>query len=397
LLHNIELYYLLAIFSGIVALLAVEYRQHQKRLRTFPVRIHVNGTRGKSSVTRLIGAGLRAGGLQALTKVTGTYPRIILPNGKEVAVYRKAGANIIEQVKVVKLAQQHRANALVLECMALQPEYQRITEHKMVKATHGVITNVRPDHLDVMGPTVDDVEKAIAGTVPRNATLFTAEQKQHNILKKTCIEMATDINIASGNSVSASEMDGFSYIEHSENVALALDVCHSLGIDRTTALKGMQTARPDAGALQRIRLTYFDKHIVFYNAFAANDPQSSFQIWQRIATDSGFNGRKLLLLNTRQDRLDRARQLIEMISKKLLNHIDLMVLVGDSPAVVEQMAQHKQIPAEKILNLANLAPTEIFERILDVITDKATLVGIGNMGGVGAPFADYLARRGKTS
>jgi UDP-N-acetylmuramyl tripeptide synthase len=91
-------------FYGIVALLAVEYRQHQKRLRTFPVRIHVNGTRGKSSVTRLIGAGLRAGGLQALTKVTGTYPRIILPNGKEVAVYRKAGANIIEQVKVVKLA-----------------------------------------------------------------------------------------------------------------------------------------------------------------------------------------------------------------------------------------------------------------------------------------------------
>ncbi len=37
--------------------------------------VHVNGIRGKSTVTRLIGAGLAAGGLRVMTKTTGTLPR----------------------------------------------------------------------------------------------------------------------------------------------------------------------------------------------------------------------------------------------------------------------------------------------------------------------------------
>mgnify|MGYP000138528292 CR=1 FL=1 len=51
----------------------IEFARHQKRIYSIPIRIHINGTRGKSSVTRLIGAGLRAGGISAITKVTGMY------------------------------------------------------------------------------------------------------------------------------------------------------------------------------------------------------------------------------------------------------------------------------------------------------------------------------------
>ena len=36
---------------------------HEKSLSNLPIRIHVNGARGKSSVTRLIAAGLREGGI----------------------------------------------------------------------------------------------------------------------------------------------------------------------------------------------------------------------------------------------------------------------------------------------------------------------------------------------
>ena len=45
--------------------------------------IHVAGTRGKSTTVRLIAAGLRAGGHRVVAKVTGTQPRIILPDGSE--------------------------------------------------------------------------------------------------------------------------------------------------------------------------------------------------------------------------------------------------------------------------------------------------------------------------
>ncbi|MDX9892720.1 MAG: poly-gamma-glutamate synthase PgsB, partial [Bacteroidales bacterium] len=59
----------------------IEYRRHQRRIFSIPVRVHINGTRGKSSVTRLVGAGLRAAGTSTLTKVTGTIPRLILDDG----------------------------------------------------------------------------------------------------------------------------------------------------------------------------------------------------------------------------------------------------------------------------------------------------------------------------
>ena len=41
---------------------------HQRFLHSIPLRIHVNGTRGKSGVTRLIAAGLRAGGLRTCAR-----------------------------------------------------------------------------------------------------------------------------------------------------------------------------------------------------------------------------------------------------------------------------------------------------------------------------------------
>src|SRR5215510_904106 len=102
----------------------VEGLLHRRNLARIPIRIHVNGTRGKSSVTRLIAAGLREGGLVTCAKTTGTLARMILPNGREVPIFRPAGANVIEQKRIVAAAAAHGADALVIECMALQPELQ---------------------------------------------------------------------------------------------------------------------------------------------------------------------------------------------------------------------------------------------------------------------------------
>ena len=54
----------------------VEFLVHQRILRRIPVRIHVNGTRGKTSVARLIAAGLRAGGKRVYAKTSGTVAAV---------------------------------------------------------------------------------------------------------------------------------------------------------------------------------------------------------------------------------------------------------------------------------------------------------------------------------
>ena len=62
---------LILIISGLL-----EFKYHQQVLLTIPCRIHVNGTRGKSSVTRLIAAGLRAGGKRTFAKRRGSKNRV---------------------------------------------------------------------------------------------------------------------------------------------------------------------------------------------------------------------------------------------------------------------------------------------------------------------------------
>jgi gamma-polyglutamate synthase len=384
---------LLIVFIVVSIYGLIEFALHQKRLFSIPIRIHVNGTRGKSSVTRLIGAALREGGIKTITKVTGTYPRLILENGCEVAIYRKADANIIEQLSIIKFVAKRKAQAIVMECMAIQPQYQWITETKMLHSTLGVITNVRLDHIDVMGYTLLEIAEALGNTIPKNQYLFTSEKILFNKLKEISEKRNSSFHLADENGVTEEEMKGFGYIEHKENVSLALMVSTHLGIDKKVALRGMYKAVPDAGALRQSILNVFRKKISFYNAFAANDPQSTLMIWKKIKEETGLRGVKIILLNTRQDRLDRAKQLTSMIGTELNNEYDYLILIGQSAEVVEELAVSGGIKRNKIVNLGWTEPEAVFEAILAYTAEQSTVVAIGNMGGMGGKVADFFENR----
>jgi len=384
---------LLVVFIVVSIYGLIEFYLHQKRINSIPIRVHINGTRGKSSVTRLIGAALRESGIQTITKVTGTYPRLIMENGCEVAIYRKAGANIIEQLSIIKFASNRKAQAIVMECMAVQPQYQWITETKMLHSTISVITNVRLDHIDVMGYTLPEIAVALANTIPRKQHLFTAEKFLFSNLKEISEKRNTTIHQADDNSVTEEEMKGFNYIEHRENVALAVAVSEHLGIDRKVALEGMYKAVPDAGALKLSRVNVFQKKINFFNAFAANDPQSTLMIWKKIKQEIGLRGVKIILLNTRQDRLDRAKQLTGMIGSELNNEFDYLILIGQSAEVVEELAVANEVKRNKIVNLGWTEPEAVFEAVLAYTTDQSTVVAIGNMGGMGGKVSDFFENR----
>ena len=371
----------------------IEFYFHQKRIYSIPIRIHVNGTRGKSSVTRLVGAALREAGIQTITKVTGTYPRLILENGCEVAIYRKASANIIEQLSIIRFASKRKTQAIVMECMAIQPQYQWITETKMLHSTISVITNVRLDHIDIMGYTLPEIANALGNTIPRKQHLFTAEKLLFSNLKEISEKRNTMIHLADDHSVSEEDMKGFTYIEHKENVALALSVSEHLGIDRKVALIGMYKAIPDAGSLKLSRVNVFQKKINFFNAFAANDPQSTLMIWEKIKLEIGLRGVKIILLNTRQDRLDRAKQLTGLIGSGLSDEFEYLILIGQSAEVVEELAVASGVKRNKIVNLGWTEPEAVFEAVLAYTVDESTVVAIGNMGGMGGNVADFFENR----
>jgi len=124
---------LICIILVLLILGLIESRIHKLSLNKIPIRIHVNGTRGKSSVVRLIAAGLRAGGLKTYAKTTGTVPCIINEKGKDINLHRLRTATIGEQIRLIRFFGKKKPDALVIECMAVNPQYQWISEHKIVK------------------------------------------------------------------------------------------------------------------------------------------------------------------------------------------------------------------------------------------------------------------------
>src|SRR5512146_2483024 len=196
-------FFVLLILFILAAVFGVtEYFLHQKRIYSIPIRVHVNGTRGKSSVTRLTGAALSEAGIKTITKVTGTYPRLILDDGTETIIYRKTGANIIEQLSIVKLAAERRVQALVVECMALQPQYQEITEKKMIHASVGIITNVRLDHVDIMGYSLPEIASVLGKTIPAGQHCFTSEKRTFSLLKELADKKKTLMHLADTDMIS---------------------------------------------------------------------------------------------------------------------------------------------------------------------------------------------------
>ena len=386
-------FYILLILSALtVAAALFEYRRHQQLIRAIPHRVHVNGTRGTSSVTRLIGAGLRAGGLETITKVTGTFPRLILADGSDVPVHRNAAPSILEQLNIVDFARRQGAEVLVIECMALDPDYQRITEHQMIHATLPVMINIRLDHTDVMGRTLEEIGAAMANTIPRGSRVFTAEEENIELLRRLAAERGAEV-VQALNGVTTADLEGFRYIEHRENVALALAVCAELGVERDVALRGMWQARPDAGVLTRSRVHESGSRITFFNAFAANDPDSSMRIWHKLHDEGQLQGRRCLLLNSRPDRKERSEQLAHLIGERLAHDVDTVFVMGEPTEVVVRRLRAYGLDESKIVDLGHAQPEVVYLAILDRSDGACSVVAVGNMGGQGAATVDFFEQR----
>jgi poly-gamma-glutamate synthase PgsB/CapB len=383
---------------ALAALGGLESWLHRRRLARIPIRVHVNGTRGKSSVTRLIAAGLRAGGIRTCAKTTGTLPRMIFPDGSEYPVYRPSRSNIIEQLRVVQAAAAAQAEALVIECMALYPHLQSVCELQIVRATHGVITNARPDHLDVMGPTARDVARALAGTVPVRGKLFTAEHHHRTVLADAARDRDATLHMIGDDHVekiTTEELNGFHYIEHADNVALALAVCQDLGIDRRTALEGMWNATPDTGVLKVYSVHDHGKDITFVNGFAANDPESTGKNWNLVVERFGGIGKRIALFNCRADRVERSVQLADACRQ--WKPADQYVLTGTATDVFAKRALANGLHPRQLIRAERMPSAQVVG-LVERHTDRCAMVmGMGNIASPGMEIVDYFRSRDRSA
>lgn len=358
-----------------------ENNRHRRNLERIPLRIHVNGTRGKSSVTRLIAAGLRAGGIRTIAKTTGSAAMLLLPDGGEQSLKRKGPANIRETIGFIQQAVQWEAQAVVAECMAVRPELQHFLEHRFLRSHIGAITNIRADHEDIMGHGLANVAAALANTIPNQGVLFIPCDAALWLAGQS--NRASAVITVSANSVTADELAPFPFEVIPENVALALAICEQAGVTRQHALAGMYQAKPDIGNVTVTNVKTASYEIRFINALAANDPESTLALWHRYV---GPGENTIILLNCRADRRQRTAQLVQALSRV---HQGMYALSGDSSFGLRQLRQ-AGISGALIHRIQGSHIAAELDRLAALLpTGTITVFAAGNIKGVELPCRNF--------
>jgi poly-gamma-glutamate synthase PgsB/CapB len=313
----------------------------------------------------------------------------------ETPLKRRGNPNIIEQLKIFKEAAKRKVSILVLECMAVSPELQWISEHKMVKSTIGVITNVREDHLEDIGPGLNNMAESLKLTIPQNGVLVTAEKDYFSLFKEQADKLKTKIIWANPDGVSDKIIDKFHYMNFKENISIALRVNKLLGVKEEVALKGMLKANPDPGALKIFKLIKEGKTIFFVNAFAVNDRQSALLIWENVKKIFDLNNLPAIgIINSREDRALRAIQFVHILAREII--LSKIILVGPLSKLIERALLKLKVSTNNIINLGRSTDTEkVIEAALQLANNKALLIGFGNTKGVGQNLIEYFNKFGE--
>ena len=360
-----------------------ESRGHAKRLAMVPHRIHVNGIRGKSTVARLIAGMLREAGLVTVGKSTGSFAAVIAPDGQDHPIERNGSPTILEQIQVVRDWVTPFVDAIVMECMAINPRYQRVSEERLIRSTIGVITNVREDHQDVMGETLPEIARSLMSSCPKNGILITAEQNPEilDIMFDEARRKGTSLIVADPSKVRPEEVAAFDFISFEENIAIVLAIAELLNIPRHVAMTGMVKAPADPGVLRIERYQIGDKNLTWANLFAVNDRESMVAAAEKLRPYIGENTTTVGILNNRSDRQRRAIQFADIAVNDL--SFDRLVTFGAYEDLVTNVVLRNGYPKDHLINLGEQRNPTIHDIIDEAVTKMPTkdvlLVGFVNI------------------
>ncbi len=346
-----------------------------------PLRICVTGTRGKSSVTRLIYAMLKQYGEKTLCKVSGSKPVLILPSGEQKIIKRRGKPSIVEQIRVVlSTAERQKVTALVSEIMSITPEFQICETKKILNPDILVITNVREDHLGTTGNTCLEIAEVFLSSAPENCRIIMLESEWKKIFSES---PGKNITLVSEEDIARLKFS-FNYEEFPENLALALKALEISGRKiRIEELNDIQIPK-DTGVMEVWKLTG-EKFAV--NAFAANDPTSTVKVMERalskIPQDDVL---KIGLLVLRPDKGERTLQWCDFLNSNRTLFDEIYILGG-----------HYKVAEKK---LKGISPVVIREKSIDKIHEKyfykknIMIFGFGNFVGKGEEFKCHWEKSG---
>lgn len=373
-MRDLSLYIIILVFSLYAALGILEKAMHRRHLRNIPLRVLVNGTRGKSTVTRLIAAMLREAGIRTWGKSTGSQAVILYPDGTE-APYRKPHrlVNIREQIPFVRRASADEAQAIVVECMALSPENQRMMGREFIQPTFTLITNAWVDHVSEIGRTEEETVATLALSVPDASTLITPDRRFETCGKRCAPLIPT--------AEAEALVPMFSYEMFPENLQLALTLADLLRIDRETAVRGLLKARPDMGMRGPFRVGLCS----VVNGFAANDVTSAWKLLERARQGQPRDKTVWLLFNNRADREFRLSSFLPLVRRLEEQGAGLRVIGDHAEKAARYFTRNSRIEALPLRQKPE-------DWVLGLSREACLVFCFGNIRGEGYRFIEALSQ-----
>jgi len=364
-----------------------------RRRNSIPLRISVTGTRGKSSVTRIMASILRENGMRVIAKTTGSQARIVLPDGGEVEVGRRGIPSIIEQKDLIRRAAKLNAECLVAEIMSIHSENHYVESQQILQPHIVVVTNIRPDHTEAMGKTPENVAAVFSLDIPEKATVFVLERESSRLIEARVESAAgTLVKVPTGFSSRLRRLEPeLARREFADNLDLVCALAEHLGIAESTVRRGILNSRQDIGRLRvwKYRSGESAKACYLVNGFAANDPESSLQVVRMVKSRLPAAGRQWAgLLSLRADRADRTEQWIEAVRSGEFGCLSRIYVTGAHAGIVGRTVQSARV-------LRGRKPRDMMRALMAELEDQSVIFGLGNMKGAGELLVNFWSTEGE--
>jgi len=387
----------------LLAALVLERVRLDRSRRAVALRIAVTGTRGKTTVARLLASVLREGGRTVLAKTTGSEPCYILPDGSVERIRRRGPASILEQKALLHRAARLRADVVVAEVMSIHAENHQVEGRRILVPQLVLATNFHADHTEAQGFTAEEVGAVLALAVPAGAAVLAPEGRcpasfrdALSAVGATLVEVRVDER--------APSLGG----PFAENLSLVVAAARRLGVGDEAIHRGTAAAQHDIGQLGAWTVPTADGRAHLVNAFAANDPESTAGAYDEIVAwlqrDGAPTGggsavawpspargpRRVGLLSLRADRGDRTLQWADALTQGFRERFDVVLVVG-----LHARALARRVRTTPVIVCGAASPEALTRAALEALGPAGGVVfGFGNIVGPGAELVEHWARIG---
>jgi poly-gamma-glutamate synthase PgsB/CapB len=395
---------LVALSAVWLASLVLEGIRLARDRKAVPLLIAVTGTRGKTTVTRALAAVLSHDGRKVLTKTTGSEAAYLFPDGSIQEIPRLGPPSIIEQKHLLRHGAKREVDVVLAEVMSLHRDNHRVEVQQILRPDLVLVTNFRVDHTEAHGETRREVASVLALDVPRGARALVPESEWEEDFHSLVARGGGRVEKAP--TVEGRTPEGWG--EFGPNLDLVWAAARSLGVEETVIRDGFRNAQADLGTLRSWRYpgAKTGEPWLLVSAFAANDPESTMGIYDRIVGDRRTGPESCIgLLSLRADRGDRSLQWADALEAGALSRFRELFVAGvHAHALKHRLRGHPHVGRIQILRHG--PPEEIMDRILVEKRGRpgpggegegggGMLFGFGNIDGLGRTMVSYWRRVGE--